>query len=44
MRNLKVEEKWVKILPYDVPVELPNTGGIVCTMISANHCECKPSR
>ncbi|KAL7412104.1 DRMBL-domain-containing protein [Mrakia frigida] len=38
IRNLKVDPKWVKVLPYDTPTVLPDTGGVVCTMISANHC------
>lgn len=38
IRNLGVGAKWVKPIPYDVPFEMPNTNGIIVTMISANHC------
>jgi DNA cross-link repair 1A protein len=37
-RVLGVERKWVVPLAYDVPTILPNTGGVICTMIEANHC------
>lgn len=26
-------------LPWDVPYELPNTGGVIVTVLHANHCE-----
>ncbi|CED85491.1 Predicted hydrolase involved in interstrand cross-link repair [Phaffia rhodozyma] len=38
IRKLGVDSKWVKPLEFDKPTELPGTGGVVCTMIEANHC------
>ncbi|KAG6906251.1 hypothetical protein DXG01_014969 [Tephrocybe rancida] len=35
---LSVDRKWVHPLPYDVPTEIPNTGGVRVTLIEANHC------
>lgn len=37
-RVLGVERKWVVPLEYNAPTVLPNTGGVICTMIEANHC------
>jgi hypothetical protein len=30
-------------LPWDIPVELPDTGGVTVTVIKANHCVLFPS-
>lgn len=35
---LNVDPKWVKPLPVDVPVTIPDTGGVRVTVIEANHC------
>ncbi|KAI5995427.1 DRMBL-domain-containing protein [Pisolithus albus] len=35
---LSVDPKWVHALPMDTPVEIPDTGGVVATLIEANHC------
>ncbi|KAG8691491.1 hypothetical protein FRC08_010163 [Ceratobasidium sp. 394] len=35
---LKVDPKWVKPLPNDESVEIPDTGGVRVTLIDANHC------
>ncbi|KAG9119609.1 hypothetical protein FRC07_005296 [Ceratobasidium sp. 392] len=35
---LKVDPKWVKPLPNDEEVEIPNTGGVRVTLMDANHC------
>ncbi|KAG6821224.1 hypothetical protein H0H93_004046 [Arthromyces matolae] len=35
---LSVDRKWLHPLPYDVPTEIPNTGGVHVTLIEANHC------
>ncbi|KAG5722809.1 DNA cross-link repair protein pso2/snm1 [Termitomyces sp. T112] len=35
---LAVDKTWVYPLPYGVPTEVPNTGGVHVTLIEANHC------
>ncbi|KAG6853890.1 hypothetical protein C0991_000355 [Blastosporella zonata] len=35
---LSVDRKWVHPLPYGVPTEISNTGGVCVTLIEANHC------
>jgi len=35
---LGVDAKWVHGLPWDTPIELPDTGGVMVTVIKANHC------
>ncbi|KAG6833247.1 hypothetical protein H0H87_009868 [Tephrocybe sp. NHM501043] len=35
---LSVDRKWVHPLPYGVPTEIPDTGGVRVTLIEANHC------
>ncbi|KAJ3757550.1 DNA repair metallo-beta-lactamase-domain-containing protein [Lentinula raphanica] len=35
---LRVPPGWVHPLPMDVPVEIPETGGVRVTLIEANHC------
>ncbi|KAF8587931.1 DRMBL-domain-containing protein [Ramaria rubella] len=35
---LDVDPKWVFPLPLDTPTVVPNTGGVVVTLIQANHC------
>ncbi|KAG8740556.1 hypothetical protein FRC10_004172 [Ceratobasidium sp. 414] len=36
---LKVDPKWVKPLPDDESVEIPDTGGVRVTLVDANHCK-----
>ena len=38
MHMLHVDPKWVKPLPMDEAVEIPDTGGVKVTLIDANHC------
>ncbi|KIY71920.1 DRMBL-domain-containing protein [Cylindrobasidium torrendii FP15055 ss-10] len=38
MHMLKVDKKWVRPLPMDIPTEIPNTNGVKVTLIEANHC------
>ncbi|QRV74289.1 DNA repair metallo-beta-lactamase [Ceratobasidium sp. AG-Ba] len=35
---LRVDPKWVKPLPENESVEIPDTGGVRVTLIDANHC------
>ncbi|KAJ3536521.1 hypothetical protein NMY22_g6007 [Coprinellus aureogranulatus] len=35
---LSVDKKWVKPLPMDTPVTIPDSGGVQVTLIEANHC------
>ncbi|KAG9100370.1 hypothetical protein FRC06_004202 [Ceratobasidium sp. 370] len=35
---LKVDPKWVRPLPNDESVEIPDTGGVRVTLVDANHC------
>ncbi|KAI6024410.1 DRMBL-domain-containing protein [Pisolithus marmoratus] len=35
---LSVDPKWVHPLPMDTPTVIPDTGGVVVTLIDANHC------
>lgn len=35
---LSVDPKWVHALPMDTPMSIPDTGGVVVTLIEANHC------
>ena len=35
---LSVDKEWVRPLPMDIPVVIPNTGGVKVTLIDANHC------
>lgn len=37
-QQLKVDRQYLVPLEFDVPVEVPETGGVRVTMISANHC------
>ena len=39
-RMLSVDRKWLNPLPMDVPIEIPDTGGVKVTLIDANHCQC----
>ncbi|CAE6403455.1 unnamed protein product [Rhizoctonia solani] len=36
---LRVDPKWVKALPDNQAVEIPDTGGVKVTLIDANHCK-----
>jgi len=36
---LTVDPKWVHPLPMDVPIVIPESGGVTVTLIEANHCE-----
>ncbi|KAH7920380.1 DRMBL-domain-containing protein [Leucogyrophana mollusca] len=38
LHMLAVDPKWVHPLPMDVPTTIPDTGGVVVTLIEANHC------
>lgn len=38
-RMLSVDRKWLKPLPMDTPIEIPNTSGVKVTLIDANHCK-----
>ncbi|KIJ61948.1 hypothetical protein HYDPIDRAFT_176722 [Hydnomerulius pinastri MD-312] len=35
---LSVDRKWVHPIPMNVPTVVPNTGGVMVTLIEANHC------
>jgi DNA cross-link repair 1A protein len=35
---LGVDRKWIRPLPQDTPIEIPDTGGVKVTVIEANHC------
>ncbi|EAU90173.1 DNA cross-link repair protein pso2/snm1 [Coprinopsis cinerea okayama7 len=35
---LSVDRKWVKPLPMDTPTVIPDTQGVIVTLIEANHC------
>lgn len=35
---LSVDRKWVRPLPMNIPVVIPDTGGVQVTLIDANHC------
>ncbi|KAI6164690.1 DNA cross-link repair protein pso2/snm1 [Pisolithus thermaeus] len=35
---LSVDPKWVHALPMDTPTAIPDTGGVLVTLIDANHC------
>ena len=37
-QQLRVDPKWVVDLDFEVKTEVPETGGVSVTMISANHC------
>ncbi|KAF5849589.1 hypothetical protein GGP41_005037 [Bipolaris sorokiniana] len=37
-QQLRVDPKWVVDLDFEVKTEVPGTGGVFVTMISANHC------
>ncbi|KAM0283631.1 hypothetical protein ACHAQH_002409 [Verticillium albo-atrum] len=36
--QLKVDPKWIVALEFEETVEVPGTGGVMVTMIPANHC------
>jgi DNA cross-link repair 1A protein len=38
IQQLRVDKKWVVPLEFEEQAEVPNTGGVKVTMISANHC------
>ncbi|CAE6436422.1 unnamed protein product [Rhizoctonia solani] len=38
LHMLRVDPKWVKPLPDNQSVEIPDTGGVKVTLIDANHC------
>jgi len=35
---LNVDKKWVRPLPMDTPTPIPDTNGVIVTLIEANHC------
>lgn len=37
-QQLRVDPKWVVTLDFDAKAEVPNTQGVIVTMIPANHC------
>ncbi|KAJ5085089.1 DNA cross-link repair protein pso2/snm1 [Penicillium argentinense] len=37
-QNLRVDPKWLVDIDFETPTEVPNTGGVKVTMITANHC------
>ena len=38
MHMLSVDKKWIRPLPMDTPIEVPDSGGVKVTLIDANHC------
>ncbi|KAI5301136.1 hypothetical protein KEM56_001939, partial [Ascosphaera pollenicola] len=38
IQQLGVEETWVKPIPFNDTMDVPNTGGAKVTMLEANHC------
>ena len=35
---LNVNKKWIRPLPMDTPILVPDTNGVTVTLIEANHC------
>ena len=38
MHMLSVDKKWIRPLPMDTPIEVPDSGGVKVTLIDAHHC------